>query len=138
MQTLIGLMTSQIHLILTNDGPPLVELVKVLRLQNILKSYDTSSLKTADTYGAISMVDSTGNAPKSTSTQPVRYIFADDVYTTLEQISAKEAMNNNSNKKSPKTAHTSDYHGGRHHFLSEIKNFAEGFVGFRFNNNYDL
>ncbi len=31
-------MTSLIHLILTNDGPPLVELVKVLQVQNILKS----------------------------------------------------------------------------------------------------
>jgi hypothetical protein len=37
------------------------------------------------------MADSTGNAPNNTSTQPVRYIFADDVYTNLEQISAKEA-----------------------------------------------
>ncbi len=36
----IGLMTSQIHSILTNDGPPLVELVKVPRVQNILKSYN--------------------------------------------------------------------------------------------------
>ncbi len=34
---------------------------------------------------------STGNAPNSTSTYLVHYIFADDVYTNLEQISAKEA-----------------------------------------------
>jgi hypothetical protein len=33
----IGLMTSRIRSILTNDGPLLVELVK-----NILKSYDTN------------------------------------------------------------------------------------------------
>ncbi len=26
------------------------------------------------------MLDSTGNAPNNTSTQPVHYIFADDVY----------------------------------------------------------
>ncbi len=39
----IGLMTSQIRSILTNDGPPLVELVKVPRVQkNILKLYDTN------------------------------------------------------------------------------------------------
>ncbi len=36
----IGLMTSQICLILTNDGPPLVEIVKVPQVQNILKSYN--------------------------------------------------------------------------------------------------
>ncbi len=38
----IGLMTSRISLILTNDGPPLVELVKVPGVQNLLKSYDTN------------------------------------------------------------------------------------------------
>ncbi len=38
----IGLMTSRIHSILTNDGPLLVELVKIPRIQNILKSYDTN------------------------------------------------------------------------------------------------
>jgi len=48
------------------------------------------------------MVDSTGNAPNNTSTQPVHYIFADDVYTNLEQISAKEAMDINFNKNIPK------------------------------------
>ncbi len=42
MQTSIGLMMSQIWSILTNDSPPLVELVKVLRVQNIQKSYDTN------------------------------------------------------------------------------------------------
>jgi hypothetical protein len=68
-------------------------------LQN---SKELCSLKTADIYGTISMVDSTGNAPKNTSTQPVRYIFADDVYTNLEQISAKEAIDINSNKNIPK------------------------------------
>ncbi len=68
-------------------------------LQN---SKELSCLKTADSYGTISMVDSTENAPKSTSTQPVRYNFAGDVYTNLEQISAKEAMDINSNKNIPK------------------------------------
>jgi hypothetical protein len=59
-------------------------------------------LKTPDTYSTISTVDSTGNAPKSTSTQTVRYIFADDLHTNLEQISAQEAMEINSNKNIPK------------------------------------
>jgi hypothetical protein len=68
-------------------------------LQN---SKELSSLKTADIYGTISTVDSTGNVPKSTSTQTVRYIFADDVFINLEQISAKEAMDINSNKNNPK------------------------------------
>ncbi len=36
----IGLMMSRIHSILTNDSPPLVELVKVPQVQNILKLYD--------------------------------------------------------------------------------------------------
>jgi hypothetical protein len=42
IQTSIGLMTSQICSILTNDSPPLVELVKVLQVQNILKLYHTN------------------------------------------------------------------------------------------------
>jgi hypothetical protein len=48
------------------------------------------------------MVDSTGNAPNSTSTHLVWYICADDVYNYLEQISAKKAMDINSNKNVPK------------------------------------
>jgi hypothetical protein len=59
-------------------------------------------LKTADTYGTISMVDSTANAPNSTSTLPVCYIFANEVCTNLEQTCAKEAMDINSNKNSQK------------------------------------
>jgi hypothetical protein len=43
----------------------LYEMSTDIRLQN---SKESSSLKTARTYGTISMVDSTGNAPKSTST----------------------------------------------------------------------
>jgi hypothetical protein len=103
-------------------------------LQN---SNELSSLKTADLYSTISTIDSTVNTPKSPSTQPVHHIVIDEVYTNLVQLSTKEAMDIKSNKNSPKTAHTSDYYVGRHHILSEIKNFAEGFVGFRFNNNYD-
>jgi hypothetical protein len=38
----IGLMMSRIRSILTNDGPPLVELVKAPQVQNILKSYNTN------------------------------------------------------------------------------------------------
>ena len=53
----------------------------------------------------MSTVDFTGNAPKSTSTQPVLFIFGDDVYTTLERSSAKEAMDINSNKISQKSSH---------------------------------
>jgi hypothetical protein len=67
-------------------------------LQN---SKELSSLKMTDIYSTNSMVDSTRNAPKSISKQPVHYIFADDVYTSLEQISAKEALNINSNKNIP-------------------------------------
>jgi hypothetical protein len=68
-------------------------------LQN---SKELSSLKKTDTYSTISTVDSTGNAPKSTSTQPVHYIFADDICTNLEKISAKKAMDINFNKNTPK------------------------------------
>jgi hypothetical protein len=92
-----------------------------VELQN---SNELSRLKIADLYSTISMVDSTGNAPKYPSTQPVYHIVTDEVYTNLVQISAKEAMDIKSNKKWPKTTHTSDYHGGRHHFLSKIKNFS--------------
>jgi hypothetical protein len=38
----IGPMMAQIRSISINDGPPLVELVKVPEVQNILKSYDTN------------------------------------------------------------------------------------------------
>ena len=58
-------------------------------LQN---SNKLSSLKTADLYGTISTVDSTGNAPKSPSKQPVHHIVTDEVYTNLVQLSTKEAM----------------------------------------------
>ncbi len=70
-----------------------------LGLQN---SNELSSLKTADLYGTISTVDSTGNAPKSPSTQPVHHIITDEVYTNLVQHSTKEAMDIKSNKNSPK------------------------------------
>jgi hypothetical protein len=68
-------------------------------LQN---SKELSSLKKTNTYSTMSIIDSTGNAPKSTSTQPVRYISADDVSTNVEQISAKEAMDVDFNKNIPK------------------------------------
>ncbi len=68
-------------------------------LQN---SKELFGLQMTDTYSMISMVNSTVNAPKSTSTQPVHCIFADDVYTNLEQGNAKEAMDINSNKNIPK------------------------------------
>ncbi len=68
-------------------------------LQN---SNEWSSLKTADLYGTISTVDSTGNAPKNPSTQPVHHIVIDEVYTNLVQLSTKEAMDIKSNKNNPK------------------------------------
>jgi hypothetical protein len=48
------------------------------------------------------MEASTGNAPKNLSTQSVRHIVTDEVYTNLVQISAKKAMDIKSNKNSPK------------------------------------
>jgi hypothetical protein len=45
-------------------------------------------------------------------------------------------MDINSNKNIPAT-HTSEHHGGRYQFLSKVKDFAEGFVGLKFNNNHD-
>ena len=48
------------------------------------------------------MVASTGNAPKNLSTQSVRHIITDEVYTNLVQISTKEAIDIKSNKNSPK------------------------------------
>jgi hypothetical protein len=48
------------------------------------------------------MVASTGNAPKSTSTQTVHHIVTDEVYTNLVQLSIKETMDIKSNKNSSK------------------------------------
>jgi hypothetical protein len=70
-----------------------------IELQN---SNELSSLKTVDLYGTISTVDSTGNAPKSPSTQPVHHIVTDEVYTNLVQCCTKVAMDVKSNKNSPK------------------------------------
>ncbi len=70
-----------------------------IELQN---SNELSSLKTADLYGTISTVDSTGNAPKNPSTQPVCHIVTDEVYTNLVQLSIEEAMDIKSNKNNPK------------------------------------
>jgi hypothetical protein len=70
-----------------------------IRLQN---SNELSSLKTADLYSTISMVDSTGNAPKSPCTQPVHHIVTEELYTNLVQLSTKEAIDIKSNKNSPK------------------------------------
>ncbi len=65
-------------------------------------SNELSILKTADLYGTIFMVDSTGNAPKSPSTQPVYHIVTYEVYTNLVQLSTKEAMDIMSSENSPK------------------------------------
>jgi hypothetical protein len=48
------------------------------------------------------MSDSTGNASNNTSTHLVHYIFAGDAYTNLEQISAKEELDIDSNRNVPK------------------------------------
>ncbi len=71
-------------------------------LQNCNK---LSSLKTADLYGTISTVDSTGNAPKNPSTQPVHHIITDEAYTNLVQLSTKEAMDIKSNKTAQNSSH---------------------------------
>jgi hypothetical protein len=69
-----------------------------LRISNKL-----SSLKTKGFYGTIStMAKSTGNAQINISTQPVYHIDTDEIYTNLEQSSAKEAMDIKSNKNSPR------------------------------------
>ena len=65
-------------------------------------SNELSSLKAMDFYGTISSEKSTGSAPKKLSTQPVYLIVTDEVYTNLEQPSAKEAMDVKYNKNSPK------------------------------------
>ncbi len=65
-------------------------------------SNELSSLKAIDFYGTISTVDSTGNAPKNLSTQSVRHIVTDEVYTNLVQLSAKEVMEVKYNKNNPK------------------------------------
>ncbi len=69
------------------------------------KSNELSSLKTADLYSTISTVDSTGNAPKSRSTQPVHSIVTDEVYTNLVQLSTKEAMDIKPNKTAKNSSH---------------------------------
>jgi hypothetical protein len=87
----------------TSESTTSAKYIEIVQYESGLHhSKQLSSLKTADLYGTISMVDFTGNAPKSTSTQAVRYIFADDVCTNLEQISDKEAMDIDFNKNIPK------------------------------------
>ena len=103
-------MTSQIHSILASDGPRQWE--NTGKLATVLYETSTnvelqinnelSSLKAMDFYGTISSEKSTGNAHKKLSTQPVYHIITDEVYTNLEQSSAKEAMDVKSNKNSPK------------------------------------
>ncbi len=63
-------------------GNVLYEMSADIWLKN---SKELSSLKKTDTYSTISRADSTGNAPNNTSTHLVRSIFADDVYTNLEE-----------------------------------------------------
>jgi hypothetical protein len=70
-----------------------------IELQN---SNELSSLTTADLYGTISTVDSTGNAPQNPSTQPVHHIVTDKAYINLVQLSTKGAIDIKSNKNSPK------------------------------------
>jgi hypothetical protein len=65
-------------------------------------SNELSSLKAMDFYGTISSENSTGNTLKNLSTQPVYHLVTDEIYTNLEQPSAREAMDVKSNKNSPK------------------------------------
>ncbi len=65
----------------------LYEMSTNVGLQN---SNELSSLKAIDFYGTISMVDSTGNAPKNLSTQSVCHIVTDEVYTNLVQLVLKK------------------------------------------------
>jgi hypothetical protein len=75
----------------TSESTPSTKYLEIVQYESGLHhSKQLSSLKKTVSYSTISMVDFTGNAPKNTSTQPVCYIFADDVYTNLEQISSKE------------------------------------------------
>jgi hypothetical protein len=72
--------------------------LEILQYESGLQhSKELSSLKKTDTHNTISRADSTGNALNNTSAQFVHYIFADDVYSNLEQVSAKEARDINKN-----------------------------------------
>ncbi len=74
----------------TSESTASTKYLEIVQYESGLQnSKEVSSLKETDTYSTISIVDSTGNAPNNTSTQPVCYIFTGDVYTNLEQISAK-------------------------------------------------
>jgi hypothetical protein len=80
-----------------------IKYLEIVRYESGLHhSKQLSSLKTAAIYSTFSRVASTGNAPKNLSTQSVRHIVTDEVYTNLVQISTKEAMDIKSNKNSPK------------------------------------
>ncbi len=57
----------------TSESTPSAKYLEIVQYESGLQS----SLKKTDTYSAISMVDSTGNAPNNTSTQPVHF------YTSL-------------------------------------------------------
>jgi hypothetical protein len=65
----------------TSESTPSTKYLEIVQYESGLhhSSKQLLSLSKTDTYSTTSMVDSTGNAPKSTSTQPVHYIFADDV-----------------------------------------------------------
>ncbi len=73
----------------TSESTPCTKYLEIVQYKSgPHHSKQLSSLTKTDTYSTISMVDSTGNAPNNNSIQPVHYIFADDIYTNLEQISA--------------------------------------------------
>ncbi len=78
------------------------KLYKASTYVGLQNSNELSSLKTADLYGTISLVDSTGNAPKNSNAQPVCHIITDEVYTNIVKISTKEAIDIKFNKNSPK------------------------------------
>jgi hypothetical protein len=120
-----------------NTGKLATVLYKTSTNVELQISNELSSLKAMDFYGTISSEKSTGNVQKKLSTQPVSLIVTDEVHTNLDQSSAKEAMDVKSNKNSTKQLTPVTIMEVDTFFLSKIQNFAEGFVGLRFNINYD-
>jgi hypothetical protein len=75
-----------VHASRTGESTLCTKYLKIVQYKSGLHhSKQLSSLSKTEAYSTISVVYSTGNSPKNTSTQTVRYIFADDVCTNLEQ-----------------------------------------------------
>ncbi len=85
-----------------NTGNLATVLYKMSTSVELQISNELSSLKAMDFYSTIFSEKSTGNTPKKLNTQPIYHIVTDEVYSSLEQSNAKEAMDVQSNKNSPK------------------------------------